>query len=160
MNYQHVILNVQPDGQVAMTYEVDSVIQQGVWNEVWIPQTDSSQQVVSVVDGNGKSHTWHIGQSDGETWIMVQGFNLNPGDHVNLKINSTIDPFVYTSDKAGYDIVTFTPPWWEMTITDTQVKFYPARQYFEDQSVHGAASCTITSAWRTTAPGSTSRAPH
>ncbi len=137
VNYQHVILDVQPSGQVAMTYEVDSVIQQGVWNEVWIPQTDSSQQVVSVVDGNGQSHTWRIGQSGGETWIMVQGFNLNPGDHVNLKIYSTLDPFVYTSDKAGYDIVTFTPPWWDMTITDTQVKFYLPGNISKDQVFTG-----------------------
>ena len=42
---------------------------------------------------------------------------------MTLTIYSTINPFVYTSDKAGYDIVTFTPPWWDMTITDTQVKY-------------------------------------
>ena len=123
VNYQHVILNVDPSGQVDMNYTVSAVIQQGVWNEVWIPQTDSNQQVINVTDSNGQSHTWRIGQSDGETWIMVQGFNLNPADPVTLTIYSTISPFVYTADKAGYDIVSFTPPWWDMAIADTQVKY-------------------------------------
>ena len=137
VNYQHVILNVQPSGQVDMTYTVSAVIQQGVWNEVWIPQTDANQQVVGVVDGNGQNHTWTVGQSDGETWIMAQGFSLNPGDPVTLTIYSTISPFVYTSDKAGYDIVTFTPPWWDMTITDTQVKFYLPGNISKDQVFTG-----------------------
>ena len=42
---------------------------------------------------------------------------------MTLTIHSTINPFVYTSDTQGYDIVTFTPPWWDMDITDTQVKY-------------------------------------
>ncbi len=119
VNYQHVVLNVQPSGQVYMTYNVSAVIQQGIWNEVWIPQTDPNQKVIGVVDGYGVNHTSYIDSGQ----IKVQGFNLKPTNPVTLTIYSTIDPFVYTSDKAGYDIVTFTPPWWDMTITDTQVKY-------------------------------------
>lgn len=140
VNYQHVILNIEPSGQVDMTYTVSAVIQEGVWNEVWIPQTDSSQNVVGIVDGNGQNHTSYT--EDGQ--IKVQGFNLNPGDPVTLTIYSTINPFVYTSDKAGYDIVTFTPPWWDMTITgtqdnpSTQVKFYLPGNVPKDQVFTGS----------------------
>jgi hypothetical protein len=134
VNYQHVILDVDPSGQVAMTYEVDAAIQQGVWNEVWIPQTDASQTVSSVVDGSGVSHSFHVDSGQ----IKVEGFNLNPGDHVNLKIYSTLNPFVYKADQPeGYDIVTFTPPWWDMTITDTQVRFNLPGNISKDQVFTG-----------------------
>ena len=64
VNYQHVILNVDPSGQVDMTYTVSAVIQQGVWNEVWIPQTDTNQVVIGVVDGNGRTLTRAISTAD------------------------------------------------------------------------------------------------
>lgn len=134
VNSQHVILDIDGNsGNVLMTYEVNATIQQGVWNEVWIPQTVSSMQVSSVVDGKGKSHDFYI---DGGQ-IKTTGWNLQPGDQAYLRINSTIPNFVYQSDKPGYDIVSFTPPWWTMYITDTQVKFYLPGNVSKDQVFTG-----------------------
>jgi len=117
---QHVVLDIDPSGTVHMTYEVNATIVKGVWNEVWIPVTVSNMQVEEAVDGSGNKHAFTV--SDGQ--IKTQGWNLNPGDHVYLRINSNLPGFVYKSDKEGYDIVEFIPPWWDMYITDTQVKFY------------------------------------
>ena len=102
-----------------MLYNVDADIVLGSWPEVWIPATVGSMQVHSVVDGNGQSHSFYMDSG----YIKVRGFDMRPGDHVTLYINSTLPGFVYKSDKPGYDIVSFTPPWWDMTITDTMVKY-------------------------------------
>ena len=121
VNYQHVILDVDSSGNVYMTYQVDAKINSNSdpWNEVWIPATVGNMQVTSVVDSNGNSHSFYI---DGDQ-IKTQGWNLQRNDHVNLIIKSTLPGFVYQSDKPGYDIVEFTPPWWTMEIPDTQVKY-------------------------------------
>lgn len=116
---QHVILDIGGSGQVSMQYNVSAVIVKGVWNEVWIPATTSNLQVSSVVDGSGNPHSFSL--SDGQ--IKVQGFNLKPGDHVTLVINSQLPGFVFQSDRPGYDIVSFTPPWWDMTISDNTVTY-------------------------------------
>jgi hypothetical protein len=139
VNYQHVQLDVDSSGSVYMTYEVDANIQQGVWNEVWIPMTASNLQVSDVVDGNGKQHSFSI--DTGDMQVKTQGWDLRPGDHVYLRINSTLPGFVYKADKPGYDIVTFVPPWWDMYITDTRVKFYlpgdvPKDQVFTGQKLY------------------------
>ncbi len=116
---------------------INATIQQGVWTEVWVPISDPSQQVQSVT-ANGQQHSFHMGvDSDGVTNVMIEGFNLNPGDHVSLDINSTLSNFVYQSDQPGYDIVTFTPVWWDMPITDTQVKFYLPGNVPKDQVFTG-----------------------
>jgi hypothetical protein len=137
VNYQHVQLDVNSSGSVYMAYEVDANIQQGVWNEVWIPMTISNMQVSDVVDGNGKQHGFTL---DGGQ-IKTQGWDLRPGDHVYLRINSTLPNFVYRSDQEGYDIVTFVPPYWDMYIADTRVKFYlpgdvPKDQVFTGQKLY------------------------
>jgi hypothetical protein len=133
VNYQHVVLDIDPSGTVYMTYEVDADIVKGVWNEVWIPVTVSNMQVTGVVDGNGNAHAFTV---DGGQ-IKTQGWNLNPGDHVYLRINSNLPGFVYKADKAGYDIVEFIPPWWDMYITDTQVKYYLPGNVPTDQVLTG-----------------------
>jgi hypothetical protein len=120
VNYQHVVLDIDASGSVYMTYEVDANIVKGVWNEVWIPMTVSNMQVSEVVDGSGNKHAFTVGGGQ----IKTQGWDLNPGDHVYLRINSNLPGFVYKSDKEGYDIVEFIPPWWDMYIKDTQVKYY------------------------------------
>ena len=119
INYQHVTLDVGNSGNVDMLYNVDADIVLGSWPEVWIPATTGSMQVHSVVDGNGQGHSFYMDSG----YIKVRGFDMRPGDHVTLYINSTLPGFVYKSDKPGYDIVSFTPPWWDMTITDTMVKY-------------------------------------
>jgi hypothetical protein len=134
VNYQHVQLDVDASGNVLMTYEVDARIEKGVWNEVWIPATVSGMQVSDVVDGNGKSHPFTL---DGGQ-IKTQGWNLVPGDHLYLRINSTLPSFVYKADKDGYDIVTFIPPWWDMYITDSRVKFYLPGNVPKDQVFTGS----------------------
>jgi len=121
VNYQHVTLDINQTGKVDMMYQVDADIVKGVWNEVWIPATKRDMQVYSVVDEAGKSHSFTLDTSDMQ--IKVQGFELKPGDHVNLQISSTLPGFVYQSDTQGYDIVSFTPPWWDMSIPDTSVKY-------------------------------------
>jgi hypothetical protein len=137
VNYQHVVLDIDRSGSVWMTYEVDANIQQGVWTEVWIPVTVSNMQVSDVVDDNGKQHAFALDSGQ----IKTQGWDLQPGDHVYLRINSTLPGFVYIADKPGYDIVTFVPPWWDMYIADTQVKFYlpgdvPKDQVFTGQKLY------------------------
>jgi hypothetical protein len=134
VNYQHVVLDIDRSGSVWMTYEVDANIVKGVWNEVWIPMTASNMHVSDVVDGNGNQHAFTL---DGGQ-IKTQGWNLNPGDHVYLRINSTLPGFVYKADKPDYDIVTFVPPWWDMYITDTQVKFYLPGNVTKDQVFTGS----------------------
>ncbi|MGA9139638.1 MAG: hypothetical protein WBZ29_05410 [Methanocella sp.] len=119
INYQHITLDVDSSGNVNMLYNVDADIVLGSWPEVWIPATAGNMQVRSVVDGNGQTHDVYMDSG----YIKVRGFDMRPGDHVTLYINSTLPGFVYTADKAGYDIVSFTPPWWDMTITDTMVKY-------------------------------------
>ncbi len=119
INYQHITLDVGSSGDVNMLYNVDADIVLGSWPEVWIPATTGNMQVRSVVDGNGQTHDAYMDSG----YIKVRGFNMQPGDHVTLYINSTLPGFVYTANKAGYDIVSFTPPWWDMTITDTMVKY-------------------------------------
>jgi hypothetical protein len=118
---QNVILDVDSSGSVYMTYNVDATIQKGVWNEVWIPATVGNMKVTSVTDGSGTSHNFYI---DGGQ-IKTRDYDpaLKPGDHITLIIKSTLPGFVYQSDTPGYDIVQFTPPWWDMTIPDSQVKF-------------------------------------
>lgn len=120
INYQHVILDIQKDGNVDMLYEVDADIVKGHWDEVWIPRTTRQMTVHYVEDGSGDRHDFMV---DGDQ-IKVKGFDLSPGENVNLKIYSTLNSFVFASNMQGYDIVTFTPPWWDMTIMDTRVKFY------------------------------------
>jgi hypothetical protein len=134
-----VVLDVDRSGSAWMTYEVDASIQQGVWNEVWIPMTASNMQVSDVVDGNGQGHAFSV--DAGDMQIKTQGWNLRPGDHVYLRVNSTLPGFVYQSDKPGYDIVTFAPPYWDMYISDTRVKFYlpgdvPKDQVFTGQKLY------------------------
>ncbi|BAI62798.1 conserved hypothetical protein [Methanocella paludicola SANAE] len=131
---QHVVLDIDPSGSVYMTYEVNATIVKGVWNEVWIPVTVSSMQVEEVVDGSGNRHAFTV--SGGQ--IKTQGWNLNPGDNVYLRINSNLPGFVYKADTAGYDIVEFIPPWWDMDITDTQVKFYLPGNVPKDQVYTGS----------------------
>ena len=120
VNYQHVILDIDNTGYVDMQYEVDANITEGVWNEVWIPLTKSDMDVSKVIDGSGVEHSFSIDAGQ----IKVKGFDLRPGDHVNLKIYSTLYEFVYKANKPGYVIATFTPDWWDMNIKDTQVKYY------------------------------------
>lgn len=137
INYQHAVLDIDPSGTVYMQYEVDASIVKGVWNEVWIPMTTSSMRVSDVVDGQGVRHAFTL---DGGQ-IKTQGWSLSPGDHVYLRINSTLPGFVYRSDKEGYDIVTFIPPWWDMNIKDTRVKFYlpgnvPSDEVFTGQRLY------------------------
>jgi hypothetical protein len=120
VNYQHVILDIDNKGYVDMQYEIDANIQQGVWTEVWIPQTKSNMKVNKVIDGDGVEHSFTIDSGQ----IKVGGFNLKPGDHVNLKLYSTLYEFVFKAREPGYMIVTFTPDWWDMYIKDTQVKYY------------------------------------
>ncbi len=134
VNDQHVVLDIDPSGSVYMTYEVNATIVKGVWNEVWIPVTTSGMQVEEVVDGSGTRHAFTV--SGGQ--IKTQGWNLNPGDHVYLRINSNLPGFVYKADKEGYDIVEFIPPWWDMYITDTQVKFYLPGNVPKDQVYTGS----------------------
>ncbi len=121
VNYQHVTLDVDSSGNVYMTYQVDAKINSNSdpWNEVWIPATVGNMQVTGVTDSNGNSHSYYI---DGGQ-IKTQGWNLQHNDHVNLIIKSTLPGFVYQSDTPGRDIVQFTPPWWDMTIADTMVKY-------------------------------------
>jgi hypothetical protein len=121
VNYQHVILDVDSSGNVYMTYQVDAKINSNSdpWNEVWIPATSGNMQVTSVVDSTGTGHRFYI---DGDQ-IKTQDWNLQAGEHVNLIINSTLPGFVYQSDKPGYDIIQFTPPWWDMTIADSRVTY-------------------------------------
>jgi len=119
VNYQHVTLDINQTGNVVMTYRVDANIVEGTWTEVWIPATRGDMQITSVVDDTGKSHSFYI---DGDQ-IKTQDYNLQPGDHVNLIITSTLPGFVYKSNKTGYDIVSFIPPWWDMAIQDTSVKY-------------------------------------
>src|SRR5271157_7508 len=134
---QHVILDIDSSGTVSMQYMINATIQQGVWTEVWVPVSDSSQQVQSVT-ANGQQHSFDMGTySNGVTNVMIEGFNLNPGDHVSLTINSTLSNFVYQSDQPGYDIVTFAPVYWDMPITDTQVKFYLPGNISKDQVFTG-----------------------
>ena len=76
IDYQHVTLDVGPDGNVHMTYNVSATIVKGVWNEVWIPATVNNMQVASVVDGSGTSHSFYV--EGGQ--IKTQGWNLQPGD--------------------------------------------------------------------------------
>jgi hypothetical protein len=116
---QHVTLDVGADGNVYMTYNVSATIVKGVWEEVWIPATVGSMQVTGVTDGSGNSHSFYV---DGGQ-IKTQGWNLQPGDPVSLSITSTLPRFVYLADKPDYVIVTFIPPWWDMTIADTMVKY-------------------------------------
>ncbi|WP_254591268.1 hypothetical protein [Methanocella conradii] len=137
VNYQHVVLDIDPSGTVYMQYEVDANIVKGVWNEVWIPMTTSNMQVSDVVDDRGVQHSFTL---DGGQ-IKTKGWSLKPGDHAYLRINSTLPGFVYRADKEGYDIVTFIPPWWDMYIRDTQVKFYlpgnvPQEQVFTGQKMY------------------------
>lgn len=134
VNYQHVVLDVDSTGSVYMMYEVDANIVKGVWNEVWIPMTTPNMQVYDVVDDGGRTHTF---TTDGSQ-IMTQEWNLNPGDHVYLRINSTLPGFVYRADTEGYDIVTFIPPWWDMYIKDTQVKYYLPGNVSRDQVLTGS----------------------
>jgi hypothetical protein len=131
---QHVVLDIGPSGSVYMTYEVNATIVKGVWNEVWIPATVSNMQVEEVVDGSGNKHSFTV--SDGQ--IKTQGWNLNPGDHVYLRINSNLPGFVYKADTEGSDIVEFIPPWWDMSIKDTQVKFYLPGNVPKDQVLTGS----------------------
>lgn len=121
VNSQHVVLDIDRSGNVYMTYNVDATIQKGVWNEVWIPATIDNMHVTSVVDGTGTSHGFYIDKADHQ--IKTQGWDLRPGDRVNLTITSTLPRFVYQADKPGYDIVQFTPPWWDMVIRDTRVEY-------------------------------------
>lgn len=134
VNYQHVVLDIDTPGSVYTTYEVDANIVKGVWNEVWIPMTVPDMQVYDVVDGSGQRHSF---TADGDQ-IKTQGWNLNPGDHVYLRINSTLPRFVYKADREGYDIVTFVPPWWDMRIADTTVKFYLPGNVPKDQVFTGS----------------------
>jgi len=134
VNYQHVVLDVDRSGSVLMTYEVDANIQQGVWTEVWIPETVSNMQVSDVTDGSGLRHSFYIDSGQ----IKTQGWDLGQGDHVYLRINATLPDFVYQSDTQGYDIVTFAPPYWDMSITDTQVKFYLPGNVSKDQVFTGS----------------------
>jgi hypothetical protein len=120
VNHQHVILDINKTGSVAMSYDIDATIVKGTWYEVWIPLSTKGQKVVSVVDGSGNQRSFMI---DGGQ-VKIQGFDLKPGDNIRLTIYSTIYPFVYKSDVQGYDIVTFVPIWWDMYIDDTRVKFY------------------------------------
>ncbi len=134
VNYQHVVLDIDSSNTVYMTYEVDANIVKGAWNDVWIPVTASNMHVSDVVDGNGKKHSFSVDSGQ----IKTQGWNLQPGDHVYLRINSTLPGFVYQADKPGYDIVTFVPPWWDMAITDTRVKFYLPGNVPKDQVFTGS----------------------
>lgn len=134
VNYQHVVLDIDTPGSVYMTYEVDADIVKGVWNEVWIPMTVPDMQVYDAVDGSGQRHSF---TADGAQ-IKTQGWNLNPGDHVYLRINSTLPRFVYKADREGYDIVTFVPPWWDMRIADTTIKFYLPGNVPKDQVFTGS----------------------
>ncbi|WP_424359084.1 hypothetical protein [Methanocella sp. MCL-LM] len=119
VNYQHVTLDINQSGTVSMIYQVDATIEKGVWNEVWIPATKSNMQISSVVDSTGKSHSYYI---DGDQ-IKTRDYNLRPGDSISLTIYSTLPNFIYKSNAEGYDIVSFTPPWWDMPISDTSVKY-------------------------------------
>ncbi len=122
VNSQHVTLVIDNStSDVYMIYQVDARINSNSdpWNEVWIPATIRNMQITKVVDSDGNSHNFHI---DGDQ-IKTQGWNLQPGQHVNLIIESTLPGFVYKSDKQDYDIVEFTPPWWTMDIRDTMVKY-------------------------------------
>ncbi|OPY29496.1 MAG: hypothetical protein A4E28_00813 [Methanocella sp. PtaU1.Bin125] len=119
IDYQHITLDVGADGNVYMTYNVSATIVKGVWDEVWIPATVSSMQVHSVTDGSGAGHSFYV---DGGQ-IKTQGWNLRPGDPVSLSIQSTLPRLVYIADRPGYVIVSFIPPWWDMTIDDTMVKY-------------------------------------
>ncbi len=134
VNYQYVVLDIDPQGPVYMTYEVDANIVKGVWDEVWIPMTVSNMQVYDVVDGDGKAHDFTV--SGGQ--IKTRGWDLRPGDHVYLRINSTLPNFVYPADREGHDIVTFAPPWWDMDIEDTRVKFYLPGNVPADQVLTGS----------------------
>jgi hypothetical protein len=121
VNYQHVTLDVDQSGNVKMTYQVDAKINSNSdpWNEVWIPVTVGNMQITEITGSDGNPHGYYI---DGGQ-IKTQGWNLNAGSHVNLIIKSTLPGFVYQSDTPGRDIVQFTPPWWDMTIADTMVKY-------------------------------------
>lgn len=119
VNYQHVTLDIDQSGKVNMVYQVDADIVKGTWTEVWIPVTVGNMQISSVTDSTGQSHSYYVEDNQ----IKTQSYNLKPGDHVNLVINSTLPGFVYQSDAAGYDIVQFNPPWWDMAIQDTSVKY-------------------------------------
>lgn len=120
INHQHVILDINKTGVVYMSDNVDAVIEKGTWNEVWIPATTSNMDVYDAKDESGASHPVTFDYPN----IKVGGFNLKPGDHVNLTVYSSIPRFVYTSDTAGYDIVTFAPPYWDLPIPETRVKVY------------------------------------
>ncbi len=134
VNYQYVVLDIDAQGPVYMTYEVDASIVKGVWDEVWIPMPASNIQVRDVVDGEGKAHAF---STDGGQ-IKTRGWDLRPGDHVYLRINSTLPNFVHPADREGYDIVTFVPPWWDMDIEDTRVKFYLPGNVPADQVLTGS----------------------
>src|SRR5208337_2181679 len=137
ITYQHVILDIDSSGTVSMQYMINATIQQGVWTEVWVPVSDGSEQVQSVT-ANGQPHSFHMGtDSYGVNNVMIEGFNLNPSDPVSLTINATLSNFVYQSDQPGYDIVTFAPVYWDMPITDTQVKFYLPGNVSKDQVFTG-----------------------
>jgi hypothetical protein len=135
VNYQHVVLDIDPSGNVLMTYEVDANVQQGEWNEVWIPMTTRDMQVSGVADGNGKQHSFSV--DTGDMQIKTQGWDLKPGDHVYLRINSTLPGFAYQSSTAGYDIVTFSPPTWDMYINNNTVKYYLPGNVPKDQVFTG-----------------------
>lgn len=124
VNYQHVTLDINRTGDVAMKYEIDSTIVKGNWTEVWVPATTEDMDVYYIEDGNGVKHDFRIEYDGQARQIKVLGFDLAPGDHVNLKIYSTLPGFIYKSDREGYAIVTFIPAWWDMQVKDTRVKFY------------------------------------
>jgi hypothetical protein len=119
IDYQRVTLDIGDSGEVNMRYDVSAVIVKGNWPEVWIPATTGDTQVYSVVDGDGKPHDYSV--SDGQ--IKVQGFDLRPGDPVALTVYSRLPGFVYQADRPEYAIVTFVPPWWDMTIPETRVTY-------------------------------------
>jgi hypothetical protein len=124
VNSQHVTLYISnSSSDVYMVYNVDAKINSNSdpWNEVWIPATTDNMQIVSVVDSTGTSHSSYIDRADHQ--IKTQGWNLRANDHVNLTIESILPGFIFQSNKPGYDIVQFIPPWWDMTIRDTRVEY-------------------------------------
>lgn len=140
VNYQHVTLDLSKSGAADITYQVDATIEQGTWTEVWIPLTTRSMSVMRVVDGSGKSHEFTVDKDSMQ--IKAAGFNLHPGDRVSLVINSYIPGFVYRSDTPGYDIVSYIPPWWDMTLSDTSVEYLLPRGVNESDVFTGTRQYT------------------
>ncbi len=102
-----------------MTYRVDAVIRQGYWQEVWIPLSKDGMTISSIRDGRGVSHDYYIDNYS----IKITGFDLKPGDRVNLVIDSTLPGMLFKSIFPDTGVIVFTPPWWDMTIRATTIDY-------------------------------------